>query len=94
VANVKQHRLLHGVIIPQFLTAMSIDVTKESIDIIKIMFKKHLDVESLSALSDAKYSTFISAVIMLMSREYGVEFPLEEAEQDMKTVIQMYIENK
>ncbi len=87
-----QHRLLHGVIFPQFLTSMNIDISKESVGVVKAMFKKHLGVDSLSALSDAEYSTFISACIMLMAREYGVQFPKEEAELEMKQFIQLYLE--
>lgn len=72
---------------------MDIEVTKESIHVVKEMFKKHLGVESLSSLTDAEYSVFISSCSMIMAREYGVEIHGQDEENlEMKDLLKLTME--
>ena len=71
--SIKQHRLFHGKVLVAFAKSRDIDPTKENIERLKEMFKKHFEVESLGALSDKEYSDFIAGVIMICAREFGVD---------------------
>ena len=87
MSRVNQHRLLNGIIIPQFLEAMGIDVTKENVLAAKEMFKRYLQVAHTSALSDEHMSAFIQAFLMLASREFGVELTYDFAEKTMRQIL-------
>ena len=86
-ASVSQHRKFHGIILKEFLEEAGIEPTKENIDTVKQMFKKYLRLASVSALDDSTYGRAISAVTMLISREFGIEVPHSFAEKTMTQIL-------
>ena len=87
MANNQQHNLFHGIILYQFLEAFGIANTKTNREKAKRAFKDYFEVDSTAVLTDAQYSRFISAVIMLISREWGIELPLMDAEKTMTELL-------
>ena len=87
MSKVSQHRLLNGIIIPQFLEAMGIEPTKEMVLNVKEMFKKYLKVRSTAALSDRDMSRFIQAFLMLAAREFSVELTFDFAKKTMEQIL-------
>lgn len=85
-ASANQHRLLNGVIIPQFLDRLGIEATPEAVLETKEIFKRYLKVRSTASLSDRDMASFIGAFMMLSAREMGIELTEEFAE---KTMIQI-----
>jgi hypothetical protein len=53
----------------------------------KMMFKRYLGVRSVASLTDSEYSKAMSAVFMLMAREFGVEIPKHQSEQTMRELL-------
>ena len=87
MANNQQHRLFNGVILSDFLEAFGVASTKANREKAKKAFKDYFEVGSTAVLTDAQYSRFISAVIMLISREWGIELPLRDAEKTMTELL-------
>jgi len=87
MASALQHRILHGVVLRDFLVAMGIEPTKENILVVKEMFKDYLRVHKSSRLSDKNYAKMVSAISMLAAREWGVELPARDAEKTMIEVL-------
>ena len=87
MSSVGQHRYLHGIVFRDFLVSLDIEPSKENIETVKLMFKKYLKIASVSALSDATLSQAISAIRMLMAREFQTEVPLSEAKKTMKQIL-------
>ena len=90
MASHLQFRILHGVLIPDFLRQIGVEPTEEAVLETKEIFKRYLRVKSTAALSDAVMSQFISALCMLFSREFGIEVPLSEASKSMKELLKDY----
>lgn len=86
MATVRQHKIFHQGL-RDFLVEMDIDPTRKNTEMVKKMFKRYLNVNSVASLSDSDYSRVISAVFMLMSREFGKEIPAYEAEKTMKEIL-------
>jgi len=78
---------LHGILLPQFLLRVGIEPTPEAVQDVKLAFKKYLKVNSTASLSDSDMSKFIGAVIMLASRNWGIELTEEFAEKTMRQVL-------
>lgn len=93
MATASQHRFLNGILIPQFLEAMGIEVDKETVSAVRTMFKKYLRVGSTSALSPRQMSKFCEAFIMLAAREWGLEIPLQDAETTMTELLNQTTED-
>jgi hypothetical protein len=87
MASWEQHKLLNGVIIPQFLDAMGVEATKEAVHETKEIFKRYLRVHSTASLSDRDMSHFINAFCMLAAREWGIELTEEFAEKTMTQIL-------
>ena len=87
MATWSQHKILNGVLIPQFLDAVRIGATKENVLAVKKMFKQYLDVASTSLLSERDMWKFIQAFQMLSAREFGVELPENFAEKTMEELL-------
>ena len=86
MANVGQHRIFHQGI-RDFLLEIGIQPTKDNVEEAKMMFKRYLNIHSVASLSDLDYSKAISAVFMLMAREWGVEIPIYQSEQTMRELL-------
>ena len=84
-----QHKAVYK-FIPDFLEQMGIDPTKEAVYQTKEMFKRYLKVESTAALSNQRMGKFISALLMLFSREFGKEVPSDLARQSMEQLLKDY----
>lgn len=82
-----QHKLWHGKIAPLFTEKMGIEPTKENVAKVKKMFKDYLSVPSTAALTDTQYSHFISAAIMIMSREFGIDVMPDTANRTMEQLL-------
>ena len=82
-----QHKLLNGILIPQFLEEIGMEVTKDNADAVKGMFKKYLDVHSTSFLSEKDMWKFIQAFYMLAAREFSVELTQEQARMTMEELL-------
>ena len=87
MASVDQHKLLNGIIIPQFLDRLQIEVTPEAVLETKEIFKRYLQVRSTASLSDRDMASFIGAFLMLASREWGIELTEEFAEKTMRQIL-------
>ena len=90
MADYKQHRYLNGILIPQLLEALGIEVNKANRLEVKSMFKRYLKTYSTAALDDKTMSKFIEAFRMLCSRELGYELPFEDAEKSMTQLLKEY----
>lgn len=87
MATPSQHKLLNGIIIPQFLEGVEIEVTKEAVLETKEIFKRYLRVHSTASLSDRDMSHFINAFVMLAAREWGIELTEDFAEKTMRQIL-------
>jgi len=81
-----QHRLFH-LGLKDFLVELGIEPTKENLYEVKLMFKRHLGVRSVAALSDEEYREFINNVFGLIAINFGIEVPLFEAEKSMRELL-------
>jgi hypothetical protein len=86
-ARVSQHRILNGIILPQFCEAVGIYPSKDNVEEVKKLFKRYLKVASTAALSDRDMSMFIQAVCMLSAREFGVELTFDFAKKTMIEIL-------
>lgn len=84
MSSYPQHKLLHGILIPQFLESQGLRNTPKTRAAVKKAFKDMFEVDSTSSLSDEEYSTLISNIIHLVAEEFGVEIPFRDADQDMR----------
>lgn len=86
MANVGQHKIFHQGI-RDFLIEIGVEPTRENMEDAKMMFKRYLKVHSVASLSDSEYSKVMSAVFMLMAREFGVEIPRYQSDKTMKELL-------
>ena len=87
MSTAAQHRLLNGVILPQFLDRLGIEATKENVASVKQIFKRYLRVGSTAALDTRSMKLFIEAVLMLAAREWGAELTFDFAEKSMREIL-------
>ena len=85
-----QHKLLMGILIPDFMRQFGIEVNKDSVLIVRQIFKDYLKVAHTSALDDRNMQKFCEAFKMLAAREFGVEVPLIDAEKTMTQLLKDY----
>jgi len=82
-----QFKLLHGILIPQFLSRLGITPTPEAVLETKEIFKRYLRVHSTASLSDRDMSYFINAFVMLAAREWGIELTEDFAAKTMVQIL-------
>lgn len=87
MAEWNQFKLLHGILLPQFLSAVGLEVTNENALAVKIIFKDYLDVASTASLSEGDMWKFIQAFYMLSAREFGVELTEDFANLTMREAL-------
>jgi len=90
VATHGQHKLLNGILIPDFLLSLGIEVSKENVLATKEMFKRYLRVAHTSLLDDNNMQKFCGAFCMISAREFGREIPISEAEKTMTQLLKEY----
>lgn len=81
-----QHRLLHGVILPQFLEHLGIEPTRNNVEVVKILIKAHHRIPYVRELNDKKYAEFITDVLSLLAEQWGFEME-HEKDRDMSEVL-------
>ncbi len=82
-----QFKLLHGILIPQFLSKLGIEASPEAVLETKEIFKRYLRVNSTASLSDRDMSKFTGAFVMLAAREWGIELTEDFAEKSMRQIL-------
>lgn len=82
-----QFKLLHGILIPQFLDRLEIEATPEAVLETKEIFKRYLRVSSTASLSDQNMAYFINAFVMLSAREWGIELTEDFAAKTMRQIL-------
>jgi hypothetical protein len=87
MATHSQHKLLNGILIPEFLAYFRIEATKDNVSATKEIFKRYLKVAHTSMLSDRSMQRFVEAFKMLAAREFGVEIPIRDAEKTMTELL-------
>ena len=81
-----QHRLFHGIILPQFLSYLGIEPTKNNVETVKVLLKAHNSIPRVRDLTDSQYAEFITSILALLAGQWGFEME-HEADKDMSEVL-------